>query len=62
MKKENIRIILLGVMLLINFILLCTVFSEKYITTFYKVTLVIAFMLNIILDILYIEDEINKGD
>nr|DAR14293.1 MAG TPA: hypothetical protein [Caudoviricetes sp.] len=62
MKKENIRIVLLGIMLFVNFILLCTVFSEKYITTFYKVTLIITFMLNIILDIVYIENEINKGD
>lgn len=62
MKKENIRIILLGIMLLINFILLCTVFSEKYITTFYKITLIITFILNMILDILCIENEIDKGD
>lgn len=62
MKKENIRIVLLGIMLFVNFILLCTVFSEKYITIFYKVTLIITFMLNMILDILCIENEIDKGD
>lgn len=62
MKKENIRIVLLGIMLLANFILLCTLFNEKYITIFYKITLAITFILNIILDILCIENEIDKGD
>ena len=62
MKKENIRIVLLGIMLLVNFILLCTLFNEKCITTFYKITLAITFILNIILDILCIENEIDKGD
>lgn len=62
MKKENIRIVLLGIMLLVNFILLCTLFNEKYITTFYKITLAITFILNMILDILCIENEIGKGD
>ncbi len=62
MKKENIRIVLLGIMLFVNFILLCTLFNEKYITIFYKITLAITFILNIILDILCIENEIDKGD
>lgn len=62
MKKENIRIVLLGIMLLVNFILLCTLFNEKYITTFYKITLVITFILNMITNILCIENEIDKGD
>lgn len=62
MKKENIRIALLGTMLLVNFILLCTLFNEKGLVTFYKITLVITFILNIILNILCIKNEIDKED
>lgn len=62
MKKENIRIILLGIMLLVNFILLCTLFGEKGLTTFYKITLAITFIFNIALNILCIENEIDKED
>lgn len=62
MKKENIRMVLLGIMLLINFILLCTLFNEKGLVTFYKITLAITFVLNMILNILCIENEIDKKD
>lgn len=59
--KDKLRVLLMGILLILNFILLITTgFTEKGLSTFLRVSLIITFLLNEVLIVLWIN--IEKGD